>query len=107
MYEYKLNWMEEVCLAYPTKGLILEASPLPKLPVQALLQVARPQPSFSVVLAPQSQEEKLVNGGSSEIVAESSEERYPLVVMLDGIVSELLYLRPYNAPFRRFLIHSY
>jgi hypothetical protein len=70
------------------KGFILEASPLPKLPVIALERVSSStQEFFSVSLDHQSAEEERVNGTDKEIKYKPSFCRYPFVLLLDGIVS--------------------
>ena len=49
--------------------------------------------SFSVEPSPQSEEEKLINGHDTTIGLSSSWNRYPFVIMLDGIVSSSLSFR--------------
>lgn len=79
----------------PHNGCILEASPLPKLPVRALGSVPTTTEShFRVELAPQTKEEALVNGTNDqvEIVPSASDsgegqrQRFPVALLLDGVV---------------------
>ena len=72
-----------------TQGVILEASPLAKLPIQSLLPVQQSMRSFSVEPGTQSEEERLINGHDTTIGLTSSWNRYPFVIMLDGIVSSI------------------
>lgn len=76
-------------------GCIIEASPLPKLPVRSLLGVpAVTEDHFRVELAPQTREEALVNGTNDRIPVLDSPEgrsgsqsrRFPVVLLLDGVV---------------------
>ena len=70
------------------KGYILEASPLPKLPVTGLQSVVdRTQESFSVCLDYQSAEDEAVNGTENRVKFKPEFPRYPFVLLLDGIVS--------------------
>ena len=73
------------------KGYILEASPLPKLPVTGLDSVSCPtRESFGVCLDHQSTEEETVNGRDNQVQYKPVISRYPFVLLLDGIVSILL-----------------
>lgn len=67
---------------------MLEASPLPRLPVTALESVpSLAEKVFHVVLDRQSKEEQEVNGSDPVIPCSGKGARYPLVLVLDGIVS--------------------
>lgn len=69
---------------------MLEASPLPRLPVTGFERVSSPAAkSFHVGLEHQSKEEQEINGLNPVIsCAEKGGARYPFVLMLDGIVSD-------------------
>lgn len=72
------------------KGYILEASPLPKLPITGLDPVSdRTRESFGVCLDHQSAEEEAVNGRDNQVKYKPVIARYPFVLLLDGIVSIL------------------
>lgn len=70
-----------------SKGYILEASPLPRLPVTALQSVPNPQSTFKVVLNYQSKEEEAINGSNPIVRYGTGYRRYPFLLLLDGIVS--------------------
>ncbi|KAL4803625.1 hypothetical protein BDV18DRAFT_144072 [Aspergillus unguis] len=74
----------------PHNGCVLEASPLPQTPIQALRPVQLEDDHFRVELAPQSREEASVNGTNDQITINRSEiqqhKRYPVVLLLDGVV---------------------
>lgn len=71
----------------PHNGYILEASPLPKLPVLALGQVN--SRGFDIVLGHQSREDAMVNGTETFIPIpqqnQQKHQRQPLVLYLDSI----------------------
>lgn len=72
----------------PHNGCILDASPLPQLPVKSLC--ATPTlgaDEFRVVLAPQSKEEAMVNSTNNRVPVRHlpGQSRYPVVLLLDGI----------------------
>ncbi|KAJ5094825.1 hypothetical protein N7456_010686 [Penicillium angulare] len=87
--------MDKMSAGRPHNGCILEASPLPKLPVRALNAVqAATDDHFSVELAPQTREEAVVNGTNNKLAviqapslpgAEKA-SRFPVALLLDGIV---------------------
>ncbi|KAJ5266479.1 hypothetical protein N7478_009287 [Penicillium angulare] len=87
--------MDKMSAGRPHNGCILEASPLPKLPVRALNPVqAATDEHFSVELAPQTREEAAVNGTNNQLaviqapVSSGGEKasRFPVALLLDGIV---------------------
>ncbi|KAL8915588.1 MAG: hypothetical protein Q9171_000153 [Xanthocarpia ochracea] len=84
-----IKLMDKMSGGRPHNGYILEASPLPKLPVTGLMSVAKPQlspqPKFNVVLDHQSREEEAVNGTSTAVPYGNRNERYPFLLLLDGI----------------------
>jgi len=69
------------------KGYILEASPLPKLPVVGLQSVERRKGLFHVILDHQTSEDEEINGKVTKIEYEVNYPRYPFVLLLDGVVS--------------------
>ena len=72
------------------KGYILEASPLPKLPITGLDPVSDcTRESFGVCLDHQSTEEEAVNGSDNQVKYKPVTPRYPFVLLIDGIVSIL------------------
>jgi tRNA G18 (ribose-2'-O)-methylase SpoU len=78
----------------PHNGYVMEASPLPKLPVASYDRVASPSVNhFEVKLAHQSQEEEYVNGSNPRIPSlslssspDGTTPRYPFTLLLDGIL---------------------
>lgn len=85
----------------PHNGIVLEASPLPKLPVLSFERVPSPTTShFKVECAPQEKEEAAVNGtngsipfalqGGPRVSSEnpSHPPRYPFVILLNQILDE-------------------
>lgn len=78
---------------YSIQGYILEASPLPTLPVTGLEAVPSPQPSFDVILDHQSREDEMINGISPSIEYKPTFPRYPFILLLDGIVSLIHFLQ--------------
>ncbi|KAJ5504077.1 tRNA/rRNA methyltransferase SpoU [Penicillium fimorum] len=88
--------MDKMSGGRPHNGCILEASPLPKLPVRGLQAVPSiSEEYFRTELAPQTREEAAVNGTDDRIrihhPSPSPQEteqryRYPIVLLLDGVV---------------------
>ncbi|KAL2045791.1 hypothetical protein N7G274_002222 [Stereocaulon virgatum] len=78
--------MDKMSLGRPHNGYILEASPLPKLPVTGFRSVGTQRKSFDVILDYQSREDEAVNGTETEIKYDAGFPRYPLVLFLDGIL---------------------
>lgn len=72
----------------PHNGYILEASPLPQLPVKSLGPCSAPhsKPTFEVVLGRQSKEEEAVNGTDPRIPYRRGKQRKPFVVLLHEVV---------------------
>ncbi len=81
-----LGLMYKMSERRPHNGYILEASPLPKLPVAGFQAVEKPNGAFHVILDHQSREDEAVNGTSPNIDYEVSFPRYPFVLLLDGIL---------------------
>ncbi|KAL8784431.1 MAG: hypothetical protein Q9213_003954 [Squamulea squamosa] len=84
-----IKLMDKMSGGRPHNGYILEASPLPKLPVTGLMSVPNPQsttrPTFNVILDHQSQEEAAVNGTDTVVPYGTGNRRYPFLLLLDGI----------------------
>ena len=81
-----LRMMDKMSGGRPHNGYILEASPLPKLPVVGFESVPRPQASFKILLDHQSREEEAINGIQPMIKYQSGFRRFPFVLLLDGIL---------------------
>ena len=75
----------------PHNGYVLEASPVPKLPVTALEKVGSPSETYSAQLGHQSAEELAINrifdmhGSLGTLPSVGGMQRYPFIVMLDRI----------------------
>ncbi|KAI1416093.1 hypothetical protein F5Y13DRAFT_154556 [Hypoxylon sp. FL1857] len=81
-----LRMMDKMSEGRPHNGCILEASPLPQLPVKSLsILTEEPTSGFVVTLAHQSSEEAHVNGISNFIEYDLPPNRKPFVLLLDGI----------------------
>ena len=80
--------MDKMSGGRPHNGYILEASPLPQLPVTALGPWSAPhsKPTFEVVLGRQSKEEEAVNGKDTRIPYRRGKQRKPFVVLLHEVV---------------------
>ena len=81
-----LRMMSKMSAGRPHNGYVLEASPLPKLPVAGFQAVKKPNGAFHVILDHQSREDEAVNGADTKIEYEVSFPRYPFVLLLDGIL---------------------
>ncbi|KAI1344826.1 RNA methyltransferase [Xylariaceae sp. FL0016] len=80
--------MDKMSAGRPHNGCVLEASPLPQLPLKALggLSGDAAKPGFTIDLAHQSDEEAKVNGTSSFVNYQLPPGRNPFVLLLDGIL---------------------
>ncbi|KAK5628929.1 hypothetical protein RRF57_004644 [Xylaria bambusicola] len=83
-----LRMMDKMSAGRPHNGCILEASPLPQLPLKALGPLSEdPQKSgFHVMVAHQSSEDAKINGTSDFISYHLPKQRKPFVLLLDGIL---------------------
>ena len=81
-----LRLMDKMSAGRPHNGYILEASPLPKLPVVAFEPVPTQQAPFHITLGHQSREEEAINGSQPRIEYEVGFPRFPFVLLLDGIL---------------------
>lgn len=82
--------LDKMSAGRPHNGCVLEVSPLPRTPIQALKPVQLGDGEFKVELAPQTREEAKVNGTNDCIKINNSytqqQIRYPVVVLLEGVV---------------------
>lgn len=85
--ETRLPLLNKMSGSRPHNGHVLEASPLPQLPVKALGEVSAEKswPGFKVALGHQSAEDVKINGTSEFIITEPSSHK-PFVLLLDEIV---------------------
>jgi 21S rRNA (GM2251-2'-O)-methyltransferase len=74
----------------PHNGVILESSPLPVPPITELRSPSIEDESFSVALDSQSQEDLAVNGKQEMYSYKSAGWRHPLILYVDGVVSQSL-----------------
>ena len=81
-----LRLMDKMSAGRPHNGYILEASPLPKLPVTGFQPVEKRNGAFHVILGHQSREDEAINGTGSIIKYDVTFPRYPFVLLLDGIL---------------------
>ncbi|KAI0528279.1 hypothetical protein F5B22DRAFT_641251 [Xylaria bambusicola] len=83
-----LRMMDKMSAGRPHNGCILEASPLPQLPLKALGPLSEdPQkPGFYVTVAHQLSEDAKINGTSDFVTYHLPKERKPFVLLLDGIL---------------------
>ncbi|KAI1761622.1 Alpha/beta knot methyltransferase [Hypoxylon sp. FL1150] len=83
-----LRMMDKMSDNRPHNGCVLEASPLPQLPLKALGVVSEDpaKPGFSLELAHQSSEEAQVNGAPDFIKTQLPAGRQPFVLLLDKIL---------------------
>ncbi|KAJ8120353.1 hypothetical protein ONZ43_g2919 [Nemania bipapillata] len=83
-----LRTMDKMSGGRPHNGCVLEASPVPQLPLKALGPLSEdPQkPGFHVEIAHQSSEEENVNGTSDFVGYRLPQGRNPFVLLLDGIL---------------------
>ncbi|KAF9630073.1 tRNA/rRNA methyltransferase SpoU [Lasiodiplodia theobromae] len=80
--------MDKMSDGRPHNGVVLEASPLPALPVKNLRPSNRTRPWFDFDLEPQRREEARINGTKNRLPYNSHGWRYPFVLFLDGIVDQ-------------------
>jgi len=84
-----LRLMDKMSAGRPHNGYILEASPLPRLPVTGLGEVTTKdeQTGFEVAVDYQSREDAAVNGTSNFVrIPKDRHGRKPMVLFLDSIV---------------------
>ena len=72
----------------PHNGVILEASPLPVMPIRKLLSVSRHHARFALELDFQSAEEKAINGTDPHLSYQAAQWRNPFVLFLHEIKNE-------------------
>lgn len=80
--------MEKMSGGRPHNGCVLEASPLPQLPIKALgpLREDGPEPAMEVVIGRQSKEEEEINGTDPLVTYSPNRKQKPLIVFLHHIV---------------------
>lgn len=85
--EDNLRMLDKMSESRPHNGYVLEASPLPHMPVRALGEVSgnSSMPGFRVSLGYQSAEEALING-ASEFVETKRSSHHPFVLLLDQVL---------------------
>ena len=71
-----------------SQGVVLEASPLPKLPVTGFDRLDEPGQQFLAFLGRQSLEDEKINGNDPCIKYNSPFPRFPFVLLIDGVVSK-------------------
>ncbi|KAI1163029.1 RNA methyltransferase [Nemania serpens] len=83
-----LPMMRKMSAERPHNGCVIEASPLPQLPLKALGALSEdPQkPGFHVDVAHQSNEDAQINGTSDFVSYQLPRGRNPFVLLLDGIL---------------------
>ncbi|KAI9806766.1 MAG: hypothetical protein M1825_006223 [Sarcosagium campestre] len=81
-----IRLMDKMSEGRPHNGYILESSPVSKLPITSLEPIESPQDTFSVIVGHQSKEEEAINGTNPQIEYGQDGRRFPLILMLDGIV---------------------
>ncbi|KAL8804703.1 MAG: hypothetical protein Q9182_002395 [Xanthomendoza sp. 2 TL-2023] len=85
-----IKLMDKMSGGRPHNGYILEASPLPKQPVTGLKAVQNLRStSFGLILDHQSREEEAINGTNTSVSYGTGYQRYPFLLLLDGIVSAM------------------
>lgn len=85
--EKSLPMMNKMSGNRPHNGYILEASPLPQLPIKALGEVSAEMswPGFKVAMGYQSREEEVINGTSEFFMTEPSSYK-PFVLLLEQVL---------------------
>lgn len=78
------NLLNKMSDRRPHNGYVLEASPLPRLPIAALSTFSKSD--FALMLDHQSSEEAAINGTANQLPNLSPGQRYPFLLMLDGIL---------------------
>ncbi|KAK8018039.1 hypothetical protein PG991_007229 [Apiospora marii] len=83
-----LRSMDKMAGGRPHNGCVLEASPLPQLPLKALGPVSEDpdKAGFGVELAYQSAEDAAINGSPDFIPYRGPKDRKPFILLLDGIL---------------------
>ncbi|KFA47591.1 hypothetical protein S40293_07413 [Stachybotrys chartarum IBT 40293] len=80
--------MDKMSMGRPHNGFVLEASPLPQLPVASLgkLDVEAGKAGFRVELNHQTKEEEAINGADTFVPRSSGTKRKPFVLLLHEIL---------------------
>jgi 21S rRNA (GM2251-2'-O)-methyltransferase len=82
-----LRAMDKASSGRPHNGFILEASPLPQLPITELGPSSL-DGHFHLTLDTQTKEDAAVNGTQTEYTYKSSGWRHPLLLYVDGVLDE-------------------
>jgi 21S rRNA (GM2251-2'-O)-methyltransferase len=82
-----LRAMDKASSGRPHNGVVLESSPLPVPPITELKEASRDDESFRVTVDSQSAEDVLVNGKQEIYPYKSAGWRHPLILYVDGVVS--------------------
>lgn len=80
-----LRVMDKMSRGRPHNGYILEASPLPQLPIRSLNSIDDKVSAFGLDIDHQSREEEEINGGLSTIRCQTK-SRNPVILLIDGIL---------------------
>ena len=80
------NTLSKMSEGRPHNGVVLEASPLPRLPIRALEESKSASDHIRVRLDSMSEEEREIAGGSSVVPRKVLTDRYPFVLLLDRIL---------------------
>ena len=86
--QQKGSLMDKMSGGRPHNGYILEASPLPQLPITALAPwtPGQPKPVIEVVLGRQSKEDESVNGKNPIVPYRRNKQQKPFVVLLHEVL---------------------
>jgi 21S rRNA (GM2251-2'-O)-methyltransferase len=85
-----LRAMDKASSGRPHNGVILESSPLPVPPITELKSTSIEDASFTVAVDSQTAEDALVNGKQELYSYKSAGWRHPLILYVDGVVSQAL-----------------
>jgi 21S rRNA (GM2251-2'-O)-methyltransferase len=87
-----LRAMDKASSGRPHNGVVLESSPLPVPPITELKTTSIEDASFTVAVDSQTAEDALVNGKQELYSYKSAGWRHPLILYVDGVVSQALHL---------------
>jgi 21S rRNA (GM2251-2'-O)-methyltransferase len=85
-----LRAMDKASSGRPHNGVVLESSPLPVPPITELKTTSIEDASFTVAVDSQTAEDALVNGKQELYSYKSAGWRHPLILYVDGVVSQAL-----------------
>ncbi|KAL7623459.1 hypothetical protein AAE478_007141 [Parahypoxylon ruwenzoriense] len=81
-----LREMDKVSEGRPHNGWILEASPVPQLPLKSLGPLSDDKCGYKLVQSHQAPEDKQINGDYDFVPYQLAAGRHPFILLLDGIV---------------------